>query len=286
MTGLNRAASAKPAHGRPAGSDSPVQAEPLDGPNGRVMLVRLSRPRRLNAINTAMLDGLEQVIASVAGEPGIRGLVITGAGNRAFSAGAEVAELAGLDGQTAQARMEHGQRVFSALETLPVPVVAAVNGYALGGGLELAMACDLRVAARSAQFGQPEITLANIPGWGGTQRLPRLVGEGRAMELILTGRLIGAGEAAAIGLVHQVCADAAAASTALDLVNQVTARSPVAIAEAKQAIHAAREPGPAGYAVERHGVAACCGTAEQAAAVAAFLAGRGHEPPAIHQSAT
>lgn len=253
------------------------------------MLVRLHRPRRLNAINTAMLDGLEQVITLVAGQPGIRGLVITGVGDRAFSAGAEVAELAGLTGPAAEARMDRGQRVLAALEALPVPVVAAVNGYALGGGLELAMACDLRVASRSARFGQPEITLANIPGWGGTQRLPRLVGEGRAMELILTGRLIDADEAAVIGLVQQVCADDAAVRTALDFVKRIAAHSPVAIAEAKQAIHAAREPGPAGYAVERHGVAVCCGTAEQAEAVAAFLARQrqrrgqeSREPPIDH----
>ena len=176
--------------------------------------------------------------------------------------------------------MLRGQRVFGALEALTLPVVAAVNGYALGGGLELAMACDFRVAARSARFGQPEITLANIPGWGGTQRLPRLVGEGRAMDLILTGRLIDAEEAAAIGLVHQLCENGETVDAALALLNRVTAHSRVAIAEAKQAIHASRLAGPAGYAVERHGVAVCCATAEQADAVARFLATqRERRPP-------
>ncbi len=244
---------------------------------GSVTIVRLRRPARLNAIDRLTLEALDEVIRAVEIEPDARGLVVTGTGDRAFSAGADVAELVGLDAARALSQMARGQRIFAALETLAVPVVAAINGYALGGGLELALACDLRVAARSARLGQPEISLGNIPGWGGTQRLPRLVGEGRAKELIFTGRVIDAEEALAIGLVHELCDTGKAVSAALALLERVTRHSRIALAEAKQAIHASRGPGPAGYAVERHGVAVCCTTPEQADALARFLA-NGGEP--------
>ena len=196
--------------------------------------------------------------------------MLTGAGAKAFSAGADVHELDGIDGPTAREQMRRGQRVFDRLERLPVVVIAAINGFALGGGLELAMAADLRVAAPTARLGQPEITLENLPGWGGTQRLPRLIGRGRATELILTGDLISAERAHELGLVNQVADDAVAARS----------RSPTGSRSATRSRWPAPRPRSGsvsrtgiarGLVVEADAVAACCETEEQRAAVQAFL---------------
>jgi enoyl-CoA hydratase len=166
--------------------------------------------------------------------------------------------------------MLHGQAVFDRLERLPIVVIAAINGYALGGGLELAMAADLRLASPSARLGQPEITLANLPGWGGTQRLPRLVGRGLATELILTGDLIDAERAQAIGLVNHVVASPVEA--AIELAMRIATHSPVAVRGAKKAIAVGLRDGmAAGLETEADAVAECCTTDEQRAAVRAFL---------------
>ena len=167
-------------------------------------------------------------------------------------------------------QMRRGQAVFGALEALPIAVIAAINGFALGGGLELAMAADLRIASPDARFGQPEINLGNIPGWGGTQRLPRLVGQGRATELILTGELVSAQRALEIGLVNQVADEPL--KVALGIAEHAAQRNPVAVRAAKQAIQVGLDAGmAAGLVVEADGVAACCETTAQRAAVRAFL---------------
>ncbi len=258
-----------------------IKHEVVDAPNsvlqerhGSVLVVTLNRPRKGNSLNQAVIAALDEVADHVecnAFEPGgPRALVLAGAGGRGFSAGADVHDLNGVDAARAREQMRRGQRVFDRIEHLPVLVVAAVSGYALGGGLELAMAADLRIAAPDAIFGQPEITLENLPGWGGTQRLPRLVGLGRATELILTGATIDASRALEIGLVNRIATDPLAAS--IKLAAGVAARSAMAVMGAKRAIHAGLDGGMrVGLEVEADAVAACCETAEQRAAVRAFL---------------
>lgn len=237
---------------------------------GGVEVLTLNRPDRLNAINQEMLALLEAHMAKAAEDDGVHCVVVTGAGDKAFSAGADVGELAGISALQAEELMAFGQRVCAAVEDCHKLVLAAINGYALGGGLELALACDLRIAGANAKLGQPEITLANLPGWGGTQRLPRMVGEGVAKDLILTGRLVDAGEALSLGLVNRT-SDGPVLEAALALADSLSAYSSTAISLAKQAVHVARAPGPHGYVVERQAVALCCTTPEQHEAVRQFL---------------
>ena len=237
---------------------------------GRVAVVTLNRPGKGNALNHELIDALDTLAGELADDGQTGALVLVGAGERAFSAGADVSELDGLDREAARQQMRRGQSVFDRLEQLPVAVIAAINGFALGGGLELAMAADIRLAAPSARLGQPEITLANLPGWGGTQRLVRLVGRGIATELILTGDLIDADRAHAIGLVNHVVTDPLAAS--IELATRIAERSPVAVRGAKHAIAVGLRDGiEAGLVAEADAVADCCTTEEQRAAVRAFL---------------
>lgn len=248
-----------------------LRCERRETPNGHVLLVTLDRPEVLNAINADVLEALEQLTRDAAGDAATRAIVVTGAGERAFSAGADITTFSSLDAAGAEALMRRGQRVFQALEDLPLPVVAAINGYALGGGLELALACDVRFSAATAKMGQPEATLANLPGWGGTQRLPRAVGEARAKDLIFSGRLVDAAEAQRIGLVQAVFAPGELIEQALAYVTRLLPAGRPALGFAKQAVHAARQGGEAGYAVERQGVALCFTTDEQHEAVRRFV---------------
>jgi enoyl-CoA hydratase/carnithine racemase len=241
---------------------------------GSVVVATLNRPDKGNALNTAMVEALgslvEELESSFPKDDAARALVLTGAGEKSFSAGADVRDLDGIDSATAQRQMRRGQAAFGALEALPIAVIAAVNGFALGGGLELAMAADIRIASPTAKLGQPEINLGNIPGWGGTQRLPRLIGVARATELILTGELISAQDALEIGLVNRVSDDPLKAT--MDFADRIAQRNPVAVRTAKQAIRVGLEAGPAaGLVIEAEGVAACCATPAQRAAVRAFL---------------
>lgn len=240
---------------------------------GDVVLATLNRPTKGNALSNELIDALGAFVDAL--RPGgtyadSKAVVLTGAGQKVFSAGADINGLVGLTKTTATEQMRRGQLVFDALEDTRQVVVAAVNGIAFGGGLELAMACDIRVAAPHARFGQPEITLGNIPGWGGTQRLPRLVGEGRALELILTGDPIGAARAEELGLVNSVAEDAVAA--ALELAAGIAARSATAVAAAKKAVYAGVRSGIThGLEVEAALVGECSISPEQRAAVQAFF---------------
>jgi enoyl-CoA hydratase len=241
---------------------------------GDVALATLNRPAKGNSLNAELLDaldGLATELAATSTRPdGPRALVVTGAGEKAFSAGADVTTLDGIDAAAARLLMRRGQALFDRVAELPIVVVAAINGFALGGGLELAMAADLRVAGPNAKLGQPEINLANLPGWGGTQRLPALIGRGRATELILTGELISAQRGYEIGLVNRLADDPVAA--ALDIADRIAAKSPVAVQGAKRAIHIGLQAGiGTGLLVEADAVAACCATEEQHRAVRQFL---------------
>src|SRR3954452_2112430 len=172
--------------------------------DGPVATVTVNRPETLNALNVATIDELRRALLDLRRDGDVRAVVVTGAGPKAFVAGADIRELAALDPAGARALAERGQHVFDLVERLGKPVVAAINGYALGGGCELALACTVRIASDTARLGQPEIALGLIPGYAGTQRLPRLVGKGRAMAMILAGTPISADEALRIGLVTQV----------------------------------------------------------------------------------
>jgi enoyl-CoA hydratase len=242
--------------------------------HGPVLVALLNRPRKGNSLNHALIAALDELASDLArgavDPDSPRALVLAGAGGRIFSTGADVHDLDGVSASQAREQMRRGQQVFDRLEALPMVVIAAVNGYAVGGGLELAMAADLRVAGPEAKFGQPEITLENLPGWGGTQRLPRLVGLGRATELILTGELIDADRAHDIGLVNRVDADPV--QHAVALATSIAKRSPVAVDGAKRALRAGLDGGlRTGLDVEADAVAACCETPAQRAAVQAFL---------------
>src|SRR6187549_1371939 len=171
---------------------------------GQVATVTINRPGTLNALSAAALDELRRALLDLRHDAEVRALVITGAGPKAFVAGADIRELAALDPAAARALAERGQHVFDLVERLGKPVVAAVNGFALGGGCELALACTLRIAAETARLGQPEVNLGLTPGYGGSQRLPRLVGRGLALELLLSGDMISAARAYEIGLVNRV----------------------------------------------------------------------------------
>ena len=196
--------------------------------DGAVALVTINRPQVLNALNSQTIDELRRVILDLKRDESVRAVVLTGAGEKAFVAGADINELAL---QTPTGGREHalsGQHVFDLVEHMGKPVIAAINGYALGGGCELAMACTLRLAADSAKLGQPEIALGLIPGYGGTQRLPRLVGKGRALEIILTGTPIAADEALRIGLVNRVYPAAELMAEARKLAHQLAKSAPIA----------------------------------------------------------
>jgi enoyl-CoA hydratase len=197
--------------------------------DGAVACITINRPRVLNALNTQTLDELRLAILDLGRDERVRVVMLTGAGEKAFVAGADITELAV---QTPAGGREHalaGQRVFDLVENLGKPVIAAINGYALGGGCELAMACTLRLAADTARLGQPEIALGLIPGFAGTQRLPRLVGKGRAMELLLTGAPIAADEALRIGLVNRVVPAADLMAEARKLAAQLASGAPIAM---------------------------------------------------------
>jgi enoyl-CoA hydratase len=197
--------------------------------DGPVALVTVNRPRVLNALNSQTLDELRRVVLDLKQDDGVRAIVITGAGEKAFVAGADINELAVLSPAAGREHALAGQHVFDLIENLGKPVIAAINGFALGGGCELAMACTLRLAADTAKLGQPEINLGLIPGYAGTQRLARLVGTGRALEIILTGTPVAAAEAERIGLVNRVVPAAELLNEARKLAAQLAAQAPIAV---------------------------------------------------------
>jgi len=202
-----------------------------------IALVTIDNPASLNALNAPTLTQLDQVFDQLAGNPEVKGVIITGGGEKSFVAGADINEFLQVTGDTAPGFMARGQRIFDKIETFDRPVIAAVNGFALGGGNELAMCCDIRIAAENALFGQPEVSLGIIPGYGGTQRLPRLVGPGKAKEVIFADERVSAQEALRIGLVQRVVPKGQAVEEAKKLMKKILAKGPVAIRMAKKAIN-------------------------------------------------
>lgn len=208
-----------------------------------IAVVTVSRPEKLNALNRATVEELEDAFTKAARERDVRGLIVTGAGEKAFVAGADINELAVLSPVEAEDYARRGQRALRTLETMRKPSVAAVNGYALGGGLELAMACTVRFASPNAKLGQPEVKLGIVPGYGGTQRLPRLVGRGRALELLLAGDPIEATEAHRIGLVNAVVPQAELVDFSRAWLRKALANAPVAVALVMEAVDVGLDAG-------------------------------------------
>jgi enoyl-CoA hydratase len=237
-----------------------------------IALVRVNRPEKLNAYDRQTLLELEHCIAALETDAAVRAVILTGAGEKAFVAGADIACLAKLGAAGGREWARLGQRVFDGVERLSKPVIAAVNGYALGGGLELALACHLRIASETARFGLPEVKIGLIPGNGGTQRLPRLVGKGRALEMMLTGEPIPAGEAWRIGLVNHVVPAAELLAAARALAGKIVANAPVAIALCLEAVREGLEmPLPAALEWEASLSGLVMGTEDAHEGVRAFL---------------
>ncbi|MBA2319959.1 MAG: enoyl-CoA hydratase/isomerase family protein [Deltaproteobacteria bacterium] len=239
----------------------------IEGPVARITI---ARAKALNAIDASVLEGLDAAIDRVLAHAGVAAVVVTGEGDRAFVAGADIAAMAGLSATEAERFAGRGQRVLDRLAALPMPVLAAVNGFALGGGCELAMACDLIFAGPKAKFGQPEVKLGVIPGFGGTQRLVRRVGWSNALDLCLTGRVIDAAEAKAMGLVSRIADDVVAEAT--KVATEMAALGPVALRLCKRAIHEGADAAlPVALAAERTLFGLCFATADQKEGMAAFL---------------
>ncbi|MEZ6035985.1 MAG: enoyl-CoA hydratase-related protein [Planctomycetota bacterium] len=208
---------------------------------GSAVLVTLNAPERRNAIDQEMVDGLHRVLDELWHDDTVAALVLTGAGDKAFAAGADIAQLRERTSKDALKAINSG--IFERIEEFPAPVIAAIKGFALGGGCELAIACDLRVLGESAKMGQPEVKLGIIPAAGGTYRLPRLIGLGRARELVYTGRMVAADEALRIGLANQVVPDAEVVDAALKMAEAIGENGPLAVRGAKRALNALSRPG-------------------------------------------
>ncbi len=246
-----------------------VRTEEREG----IRVLTVARPEKLNALNAAVLDDLSAEVAGAEGDPSLRCLVVTGAGEKAFVAGADIGELAKLSPLEGREHARRGQAVFDRISALPAPTIAAINGFAYGGGLELAMACTLRVASENARMGLPETSLGILPGYGGTQRLARLVGAARAMELVLTAEKgITAAEAERIGLVNRVFPAGGALAGALEIARKIAANAPVACRYAMDAIRRGLDmPLAEGQLLEATLFGLCAATADTREGMTAFL---------------
>ena len=250
----------------------PVLANVLYAIKGSIAYVTVNRPKVLNALNTPTWSDLRSAFEDARDDAAIRGVVLTGAGDKAFIAGADISELAGLSGFEAEQSSRFGQEVLDLIENLGKPVVAAVNGFALGGGCETAMACSIRIAVESAKFGQPEVALGLVPGGGGTQRLPRLVGKGRALQLILGGEMVTAQDAYRMGLVNEVVAAADLIPRAEAIVKKIAANAPIAVKLALEAVNKGLEADQSdGLLLEASYFGLCAATEDKKEGTTAFL---------------
>jgi len=244
----------------------------LEQPEQGIYLLSVNRPKVLNALNAPTLDELGAAIAEVGADSDARALLVTGAGERAFVAGADIAAMRDMSAAEGKRFSANGTQVFRSLELLPVPTIAVVRGYALGGGCELAMSCDWIVAAENAVFGQPEVNLGIIPGFGGTQRLARLVGRARALELITTGRRVEAQEALALGLVNHVYAAEQVLEEAMQIARAIASKGPIAVRLAKESVQRGQHLDmDSACLLENDAFALCCGTEDQREGMSAFL---------------
>ena len=237
-----------------------------------IAYITLNRPKVLNALSHRTWEDLRSALVDAQGDASVRGVILTGAGDKAFIAGADISELATATAVGAEEASRFGQEVLNLIENLGKPVIAAINGFALGGGCETAMACTLRIASEHAKFGQPEVKLGVLPGGGGTQRLPRLVGKGRALQIILSGEMISAQEAYRVGLVNEVVASAEVIPRAEALLKQIFANAPLAIKYSLEAVNKGLETSQSeGQALEASFFGLCAGTEDKKEGTQAFL---------------
>jgi enoyl-CoA hydratase len=235
-----------------------------------IFTITINRPDKLNALNREVMNDLNNVMDEVYKNAEIKSAIITGAGEKAFVAGADISEFSGLSQQQGMALAKRGQDIFFKIENSPKPIIAAVNGFALGGGCELAMACHIRIASGNAKFGQPEVNLGLIPGYGGTQRLTMLIGKGKAMEFILTGNMIDAVNALQSGLINYVVPQDQLLAKATEILTTINSKAPIAIAKCINAINHAYT-GTKGYEQEIFGFSECFITEDVKEGAAAFL---------------
>ena len=239
---------------------------------GAIAYVTVNRPKVLNALNTPTWADLRTAFEDARDDDAVRGVILTGAGDKAFIAGADISELAHATALEAEESSRFGQEVLDLIENLGKPVIAAVNGFALGGGCETAMACTIRIAVDTAKFGQPEVKLGLLPGGGGTQRLPRLVGKGRALQLILSGEMISAQEAYRIGLVNEIVPAANLIARAEEILKQIAANAPVAVRLSLEAVNKGMDTSQSeGFALEASYFGLCAATEDKKEGTSAFL---------------
>ena len=237
-----------------------------------IAYVTVNRPKVLNALSQRTWEDLRKAFEDAGEDPAVRGAILTGAGDKAFIAGADISELAHVTAVEAEKSSSYGQAVLDLIENLGKPVIAAVNGFALGGGCETAMACTIRVASENAKFGQPEVALGLLPGGGGTQRLPRLVGKGRALQLILSGEMISAQEAYRIGLVNEVVPATELIQRAEAILRKIFSNAPIAVKYSLEAVNKGLETSQAeGLSLEASLFGLCAGTEDKQEGTAAFL---------------
>lgn len=244
----------------------------LDNEDG-ILTITINRESKLNALNRETMLEIKEAFQFVQDNPkDIRGVILTGAGEKAFVAGADITEFNGVSEMSARKFAEEGQEIFQSIEDSHTPVIALINGFALGGGCELAMAAHMRVAVGSAKFGQPEVNLGLIPGYGGTQRLTQLIGKGRAFEFLMTADMISAEQALSWGLVNYVEEDKLAGKTkALEILNKIGTKAPIAIGKVIDSVNALFEDGVNGYQTEANSFAGCFGSEDFKEGVSAFL---------------
>jgi enoyl-CoA hydratase/carnithine racemase len=239
---------------------------------GSIAYVTVNRPKVLNALNTPTWTDLRTAFEDAKADTSVHGVILTGAGDKAFIAGADISELAHVDAYEAEESSRFGQGVLDLIENIGKPVIAAINGFALGGGCETAMACTMRIAVEHAKFGQPEVKLGLLPGGGGTQRLPRLVGKGRALQLILTGETISAQEAWRIGLVNEVVPAADLIARAETILKQISANAPIAVKFSLEAANKGMDTSQAeGFVLEASYFGICAATEDKKEGTSAFL---------------
>ena len=236
-----------------------------------IFTITINRPDKLNALNKDVFTDLDKAVDEIQNDPAIRSAIITGYGSKAFVAGADITEFAGLSKAEAMALSKRGQDIFLKIENSSKPIIAAVNGFALGGGCELAMACHFRIASDNAKFGQPEVNLGLIPGYGGTQRLTQLIGKGRAIELLISANMIDAAAALQYGLVNYVVSPDELLNKAIAILSIINTKAPIAIAAAIQAANAVYNETKNGYITEINLFGDCFATADMKEGTAAFL---------------
>jgi enoyl-CoA hydratase len=239
--------------------------------NNKILFLTLNRPDQLNALNKKVFDEIEHILANLTQNTEINGIIITGSGEKAFAAGADIKEFAHFNINQGKELSANGHRIFKIIETFQKPIIAGVNGFALGGGLELAMACHIRIASDNARFGQPEVSLGLTPGYAGTQRLTQLIGKGKALELLMTGAMIKADEALNLGLVNYVVPQNELMSKCQDLMMLILKQSPVAIAGVINCVNAFFTVGVNGFQTEVDEFGKCFGTDDFKEGTDAFM---------------